>query len=305
MDHLLLLAALLTALAVARGMLISVRLGPPPAREGDDFDAWPPLSFGGAFEEPMAAVPGMPDLRWLLAQAGVRTSAMSVVAMAACSGGLLLLLGLVRLMPTTEVAAVALAGAAGPLVMLDLDRNRRAALIADSLPSALRSLSRLAGAGHATGSALAAAASEVRGPLGQELRRLAQEQQAGRPLADSLAAMAARAPRCVDLRLLVTAVTLAEESAGDLAALLSRLERTISDRHGMAREAKAKTAQARLQAAVLAAMVPVAALLLLLIAPDYLRDGWSDPLGRVLYQLAGLWAALGGVVIVILLRTKP
>lgn len=182
---------------------------------------------------------------------------------------------------------------------------RRDARLAGGLPAALRSIERLAGAGQATGAALAAAAREIGGPLGEELRRVAREQGTGRPLVEALEAMAARAPRCVELRILVTAITLAEESSSDLAALLARIEGTLSDRIARKAEARARTTQARIQAFVLAAMVPVAALAIWIVQPDYLLEAWADPLGKALYQAAALWAALGLLVIFVLLRSRP
>lgn len=184
-------------------------------------------------------------------------------------------------------------------------QNRRNARLAAGLPAALRSLGRLTGAGQATGRALATAAAEVRGPLGVELRRVAQEQSTGRPLVQALEDMASRAPRCVDLRILVTAITLAEESSSDLSALLGRIEGTLSDRIARNSEARARTTQARITAFFLSAMVPIAALLIWLVQPGYLLDAWADPLGRMVFQVAALWAALGLLIIFVLLRSRP
>ncbi len=182
---------------------------------------------------------------------------------------------------------------------------RRDARLAAGLPTVLRSLGRLTGAGQATGTALATAAAEVGGPLGQELQRVAREQAAGRPLLEALDAMADRAPTCVELRILVTAITLAEESASDLSALLGRIEGTVSDRISQNRDARARTTQARIQAFVLSAMVPIAAAAIWLVQPDYLLQAWADPLGRMVYQVAALWAGLGMLVILVLLRSRP
>ena len=182
---------------------------------------------------------------------------------------------------------------------------RRDARLAAALPGALRSIGRLAGAGRATGAALAAAATELGGPLGRELQQVTDEQRAGRPLVESLEAMAARAPRCVELRILVTAITLAEESSSDLAALLSRIEANLSDRIARNADARARTTQARIQAFILAGMLPIAALGIWLVQPDYLLEAWSDPLGRMVFQVAALWAALGLLVIFVLVRSRP
>ena len=182
---------------------------------------------------------------------------------------------------------------------------RRDARLAAALPGALRSIERLAAAGRATGAALAAAATELGGPLGQELQQVIDEQRAGRPLVEALEAMADRSPRCVELRILVTAITLAEESSSDLAALLGRIEGNLSDRIARNADARARTTQARIQAFILAAMLPVAALGIWLVQPDYLLEAWADPLGRLVYQVAALWAALGLLVIFILVRSRP
>jgi Flp pilus assembly protein TadB len=304
-ELLLLGAALGVSVAISLAVVLLTRLGPPPVEPDEDFDAWPPLSPGGVMDSALAPIPGFLGLQRLQAQAGMRASALLLLVL--CMGSFVVLAGVglaLRVSPAATLLAAAAAGAA-PLILVELARRGRSAALAAGLPTALRALSRLAGSGLATGAALQAASRELPGPLGQELRRAAAEAQAGRPLVEALRAVASRAPGCVDVRILVTAIALAEESSSDLGGLLSRIERTLGDRTARIRDVAARTLQVRVQAAVLVAMVPIAAGLLLLVQPDYLLDGWADPLGRALYQAAAMWAGLGVLCIAVLLRSRP
>jgi len=301
MARLEVVVAVVATWVVCWGLIYLARLGPPPTAEPEEPE-WPTLTPGGALD---SLVPGAQVLRALQAAAGLRVSALMVFGVGAVGAGLAAGLAQEYLLPTLEVAGAAIGALAAPLELLRREADRRSRALASGLPAGLRAMSRLASEGYAAPAAMGIAAEGLTGPLGQELARVAAEQQAGRPFHDAVRAMARRAPRCVDLRLLVTAVLLSEESEGDLAGLLSRLEQTLSDRLSRAREAHAQTTQARLQGAILVALVPAAALLIGLVSPEYLTSAWEDPLGRVLYTGAACWAAVGILAVGLLLRSRP
>lgn len=296
---------LVGALGLIRIFLSSTRLGPGAVQPGRPWDAWPALSPGGLLDGALEQLPGAAALRGLLAQAGNRASGLGVILLGASAGGVLAVAGLERSAPPWAVAGAALLAAAGPFLVLDLDRRTRSAQLAADLPGTLRTLSRLLGAGVATGAALQEAAAGQQGALAGELQRVAAEQAAGRPLREALRALAARAPRCLDLRILATAVDLSSGTELDLGTLLARIERRLVERAERIGEARARARRAQGQAVLVAALVPLAGALIFALQPDYLLDGWADPLGRTLYQAGAVWASAGLLVIAGLLRTRP
>ncbi len=297
-----LLAATAGVVAVVWVLLASARLGPPSLRPGEAFDAWPAARPGGV----LALLPILGGaLQSLQAQAGNRAPPSAILLLSVLGGAASLQLGGSLHAPLWASAGASLLALSAPFVVLDLHRRRRSDALSRDLPATLRSLSRLVGSGEGVQSAMRDVAGTQRGTLSQELGRVAEEQAAGRPLPEALNAMAARAPRCVELRILATAVDLAGETSLDLASLLRRIEERLSERAKRLAEARARTSRARTQVAIVVAMVPLAAGLIFLAEPSYLIEGWADPLGRALYQAAGLWSALGLLVIGALLRSQP
>jgi Flp pilus assembly protein TadB len=283
------------------GVLYLGRLGPPATVDPQE-PPWPTLTPGGALDE---AIPGAAALRRLQAAAGLRVSVLLLFVVAALGAGAAFELARDALLEPLELVAAVVGALAAPLELLRQEGDRRARALAAGLPAGLRAMGRLAAEGYAAPAAMGITARELEGPLAQELARVHAEQQAGQPFPTAVRAMADRSPGCVDLRLLVTALLLSEESEGDLAGLLGRLERTLSDRLAKARDAHAQTTQARLQGAILVALVPAAAGLIYLVAPEYLTSAWDDPTGRVLYTGAACWAAIGVLAIGLLLRSRP
>ncbi len=266
------------------------------------WDGRPPAAGSPKLAAVLIRVPGMRGLQQLQAQAGSERSGLSIVAAS-------LLLAVF-----VEVAVIAIGGdpilglaaaipaSAVPVGGLYVARALRAKAVLGELPAAMRSLYRLSGAGHGSAAIVAEAAKSVGGPLGIELRRAFEEQRRGRPLAEALRAMADRVPGCVDLRLLVTTIVLAEESGADLGVAVAKLEDTVSKRIALDLELRAETARARLSAGVISGMPFLGLLGIWVLEPDWVRAGWADPAGRVLQQAAAALIAVGLLLIVRLLR---
>ena len=276
--------------------------GTAPDGTDPEWDKEPPLAPFPAAVEMLEGVPGMLALQQLQSQAGSQSTALSVVLLAlGCAlGAQLLVTGLTGSLLVGVLGGML--GASAPLLLLLRARRRRADLVLDELPRAIRSLARLARAGQGPAQAIRETALELEGPLGRELGRAFAEQRDGRSLGDALQAMADRVPQCVDLRILVTALVLASEAGGNLGLLLERIEATLSERIALAQAARAETAQARLSSGVLAALPPLGVLGIAVLRPDHLAQGWADPLGKVLYIGAGVWMSIGLLIVLWLVR---
>jgi tight adherence protein B len=271
---------------------------------GGGWDDAPPLSGSASLAALLRKLPGFMELRRLQSQAGSESSTAAMVfssaLLAAVAAGVTA--ALVRSMAAG--LAVGLFVPLGAWVSLQRRRALRGNQVAADLPQALRALARLANSGQAPSLALQHAGQELGGTLHVELRRVFDEQRRGRPLVDALRAMSERVPTCVDLRILVTAFLLSTEAGGNLGELLAKIEDTISRRIAMRQKAQAETAQARLNAALLCVVVPLAVVLIWFLEPDYLLAGWNDRLGRVLYGAAAAWMTVGALVIANTLRGR-
>ena len=303
-DTVLLVALFVAALAAGQAAVWASGAKRQSKGSDDSFhwDGRPPAASSPALAAVLIRFPGMRGLQILQAQAGSDRTGLSVVRNS-------LLLALV-----VEVSVVGLGGdpllAAGaampasilPVLALYVARGRRARTILAELPSAMRSLYRLSGAGHGSAAIVREAARSLEGPLGVELRRAFEEQKRGRPLADALRAMADRVPGCIDLRMLVTTIVLAEESGADLGAAVAKLEKTVSERLAINLELSVETARARLSAGVITGMPFLGVLGIWILEPDWLLDGWNDPAGRFLQQGALALIVVGLAIVMRLLR---
>ena len=280
------------------------RLERGTAADGTDpeWDKEPPLARIPGMAAAMEGLPGMDALQRLQAQAGSQTTALTALVIAL---SLALLFQLIVTIATGSLLAGVIGGMAGatiPWLLLLRARRRRADLVLDELPRAIRSLARLARAGQGPAQVIRETALELEGPLGRELGRAFGEQRDGRSLEEALLALADRVPQCVDLRILITALVLASEAGGNLGLLLERIETTLSERIALAQAARAETAQARLSAGVIAALPPLGVVGIAILRPDHLAAGWADPLGKVLYLGAGVWMSIGLLLIAWLVR---
>jgi tight adherence protein B len=159
-------------------------------------------------------------------------------------------------------------------------RERYARRLGEGAAAAAARIADALASGHTTRAAIDLAAAELDGPIGRELRRVADELELGATTDAALAGLRERArSRRVDL--LVAAIRLQRRSGGNLAALLRDIAAALDDRTRLEAEARAETAQARFTSTVVLAM-PVCVLALgELAAPG--------TIGRLAGSQIGLW----------------
>lgn len=270
-----------------------------------NWDKEPPLAPSPALSAWLERVPGMEGLRRLQSQAGNAWPTVYVVALC-----LVMALGL-QLSATFLLASpgigllLGVVGSGLPIGALAWRKAERAHDVTAALPRAMRALTRLCQAGHTAAVAILETARELDGPLASEFAKVYGEQRDGRTLQEALNALLRRVPGSIDLRILVHAILLAEESGGNLGALLTRIESTLAARLQSYQQARAETSQARLSAGILCALPPLAAAALFVVQREHLEGALLDPLGRILFTAAALWMGVGMLVVVRLLRGGP
>ena len=190
---------------------------------------------------------------------------------------LLSLLAFAGLTVATEAAAgiravVAFAmGFGGVYMWVNKKAKKRLSLIEEQLPDAVELMVRSLRVGHPFSSAINIVAKEVPDPLGSEFGIIADEAAYGRDISDSLKALAERMDM-QDLRFLAVAVTIQQQSGGNLAEILDGLSKVIRSRFKLFRRVKAITAEAKWSGMFLSGF-PIAAMIgINVLEPNYYDD---------------------------------
>ena len=183
------------------------------------------------------------------------------------------------------VAAIVLA--LTPRGVLRWLRKRRVEHIEQQLPDALQMLAGTARAGLSLPAAIRQVSAELTPPLQQELLLVQHEQRLGVSLDDALENLARRVP-AQPVKLMVSAMRIANETGGGLAETLERTASTLRSQQAMELKILALTAQGKLQAWVVG-LLPVFLLWVLKrMEPDAMSQLWTTQLG---------WGVLAAVLV--------
>ena len=151
---------------------------------------------------------------------------------------------------------------------------KRLDMIEEQLPDAVELMVRSLRVGHPFTSAVQIVAKEVKDPLGSEFGVIADESAYGRDVGDALKEMAERLDM-QDLRFLAVAVTIQQQSGGNLAEILAGLAKVIRARFRLFRRVKAITAEAKWSGKFLSAF-PLMALVVINVGDPHYYDEVRD-----------------------------
>jgi tight adherence protein B len=159
-------------------------------------------------------------------------------------------------------------GVGGVYTWVNKKAKKRIALMDEQLPDAVELMVRSLRVGHPFSAAVGIVAKEVADPLGTEFGMIADEAAYGRDVSESLKAFAERMDS-QDLRFLAVAVTIQQQSGGNLAEILDGLAKVVRARFKLFRRVSAITAEAKWSGMFLSAF-PIGALVMInIIKPDY------------------------------------
>ncbi len=116
--------------------------------------------------------------------------------------------------------------------------NKRMGLIEEQLPDAVELMVRSLRVGHPFSNAISIVSKEIQDPLASEFGVIADESAYGRDVGEALKDMAERLDM-QDLRFLAVAVTIQQQSGGNLAEILAGLAKVIRARFRLFRRVKA------------------------------------------------------------------
>ncbi len=179
--------------------------------------------------------------------------------------------------PASIRAALAVGmGVGGVYIWVNHKAKKRMALLEEQLPDAVELMVRSLRVGHPFASAIGIVSKEVPDPLGTEFGVIADEAAYGRDVSEALKAFAERMDN-QDLRFLAVAVTIQQQSGGNLAEILSGLAKVIRSRFKLFRRVKAITAEAKWSGMFLSAFPVGAGLGIVTIKPDFFDDVIDTP----------------------------
>ncbi|RMD91020.1 MAG: pilus assembly protein TadB, partial [Alphaproteobacteria bacterium] len=154
--------------------------------------------------------------------------------------------------------------------------KKRMKLIEDQLPDAIELMVRSLRVGHPFSAALAIVAKEIPDPLGTEMGVISDEAAYGRDVGEALKAMAERLDM-QDLRFLAVAVSIQQQSGGNLAEILAGLSDVIRQRFKLFRKVAAITAEAKWSGKFLSGFPLVALVGINVLQPNYYDKVMETP----------------------------
>ena len=167
-------------------------------------------------------------------------------------------------------------GVGGVYMWVNHKAKKRLAMIEEQLPDAVELMVRSLRVGHPFSSAIQIVAKEVPDPLATEFGIIADESAYGRDVGDALKDLAERLDM-QDLRFLAVAVTIQQQSGGNLAEILAGLARVIRARFRLFRRVKAITAEAQWSGKFLSGFPVMALIAINLLDPHYYDEVMDHP----------------------------
>ncbi|OAN74035.1 pilus assembly protein TadB [Sulfitobacter sp. EhC04] len=165
-------------------------------------------------------------------------------------------------------------GVGGVYFWISAKANKRMGMIEEQLPDAVELMVRSLRVGHPFSNAISIVSKEIQDPLASEFGVIADESAYGRDVGEALKDMAERLDM-QDLRFLAVAVTIQQQSGGNLAEILAGLAKVIRARFRLFRRVKAITAEAKWSGKFLSAF-PIVALIVINVSDPHYYDEVRD-----------------------------
>lgn len=229
----------------------------------------------------------------LMLQSGIQTS--PVVWLMLCVLAAVALGGATFV--STEVVPLSvlfgMIGLAFPLVGAMAMRSQRQKQIREQLPEAAEELARAARSGRNIESALHFVAGDTAAPLGDELRLAVRRMDMGIDVASSVRDLPERTGVAA-LTMLASAISLHQDTGGDLVAVLERLAASVRDRLHFVNRMRAATIASRLGAVMMLVIPPLVIGFYIFRDPTYLDHLMSSFWGRLTFWTGVVLQVIGG-----------
>ncbi|WP_297771359.1 type II secretion system F family protein [uncultured Roseovarius sp.] len=204
--------------------------------------------------------------------------------------------------PVRAVVSVGI-GVGGIFTWISMKAGKRMSMLEEQLPDAIELMVRSLRVGHPFSSAIGIVATEVADPLATEFGIIADEAAYGRDMGEALKEMAERLDM-QDLRFLAVAVTIQQQSGGNLAEILAGLAKVIRARFRLFRRVKAITAEAKWSGKFLSGFPIFALIGIQVIKPDYYDEAMLHPFFIPAVLVVGVFLVLNLIVMRALVNIK-
>ena len=238
----------------------------------------------------------------LVLQSGVETSAAMLTAL--CLASCVVMAGSVMVMTDNLLLAAMGAGLGGvlPIVFTAIIRDRRQKLIMAQMPPMVDELARAAKTGRSLEQCLEMVAHDTPSPLGDELRLCTRKQAMGVGLAQALADLPLRTG-IVSMNVFTMALTVHQQTGGDLVTVMDKLSRTIRDRIMFLGRLRAATAASRAASILMIGLPPAIVGFFVWRDPNYFSDLFNSPWGRTMTIIAIVLQIIGAAIVLRILKT--
>lgn len=135
-------------------------------------------------------------------------------------------------------------------------------------------------------------AREVPDPVGEEFRRLVENNAVGVALDEGLARMHERMP-LPELNFFTIVLMIQQKTGGNLAETLNNLASVLRARKMMREKISAMSSEAKASAMIIGSLPPLVMLIVNFTSPDYMRLMFTENLGRVMLAGGVLWMCIG------------
>jgi tight adherence protein B len=251
----------------------------------------------------LLVTPGIPKLRLLLEQAGVR---MQVGTFALILGAVPFFSFIITFAigrPVYQCAAAAGLVSVVPFVTVLIQRQRRFLKFEGQFPEAMDLLGRAVRAGHAFTTGFELIGKEIPNPVGEEFQIAFQQQNLGLPLKDALQNLAVRVP-LPDVRIFVSSLQIQRESGGNLGEILDTLSYVVRERFKLRRQIRICTAEGRMSSYFLTALPLVALAGMSFLQPEYMQPLFTDSRGQMALTVGAILQVIGYLVINKIIKIK-
>ncbi|GHF42501.1 type II secretion system F family protein [Seohaeicola zhoushanensis] len=194
-------------------------------------------------------------------------------------------------------------GVGGVYFWVNSKAKKRMTMIEEQLPDAVELMVRSLRVGHPFSSAISIVSKEIEDPLATEFGIIADESAYGRDIGEALKDMAERLDM-QDLRFLSVAVTIQQQSGGNLAEILSGLAKVIRARFRLFRRVKAITAEAQWSGKFLSAFPLVCLGVIMVNDPGYYDEVIDHPYFIPACFVVGILLTLNLIVMRVLTNIK-
>ena len=171
------------------------------------------------------------------------------------------------------------AGGLAPILFVNHQRKKRLQKLLEQLPDAYDLMARAVRAGNTFWKSVLSVSDEFEDPIATELAYCHEMQNLGLPSEAALRELARRTG-LIEIKILVEAVSVQEQTGGNLGEILDKLAQVVRERFRIWGNIRSLTAEGRMQAFVLLALAPAMFLILLCINYDYARVliDWNNSL---------------------------